>query len=105
MTSSFVSGTISFEISKFFISGPIWLRGRIPGADSESEMTFYIRGQYWPFLAVLPPKKQQAPLNNKIAIATIQVTDEKTYRFRCSIHRLQWSESFTFLLLTVLTYC
>ena len=31
---------------KFFISGPIWLRGRILGADFESEMIFHIKGQH-----------------------------------------------------------
>ena len=44
MTSSFVSGCLSFEISKFFISERIrtgiWLRGQIRGADSESEVRF-----------------------------------------------------------------
>ena len=50
MTSSFSQATVSFEISKFFISGrildEIWLRGQILGADSESEMIFYIRGKH-----------------------------------------------------------
>ena len=44
----------------------IWFRGRILGDDSESEMIFYIRGL----------RKATALLNNRAAMATIQVTEE-----------------------------
>ena len=43
----------------------IWLRGRILGDDFESEMIFYIR-----------LRGLQALLNNRTAMATIQVTEE-----------------------------
>ena len=68
----------------------IWLREQTPGADSESDVILYIRGpissRYWPFLAILPQKKQQALLNNRVAMATIKVTDRQTYMFWCSIY-------------------
>ena len=54
MTSSFVSGyhiLSNFEILYFFIDlSEIWLRGRMLGADSKSEMIFYIRGKYQAYI-------------------------------------------------------
>ena len=59
----------------------IWLRGQILGANSESEVIFYIRCQYQAdighFLQFFPPKKQQALLNNRVAMATIKVKDKQ----------------------------
>ena len=57
------------------------LRGQILGADSESEVIFYIRGQYQAdighFLQFCLQKKQQALLKNRIAMATIKATDKQ----------------------------
>ena len=44
----------------------IWLRGQILGDDSESEMIFTLEAS----------EKRQALLNNRAAMATIEVTEE-----------------------------
>ena len=82
MTLSFVSGyhiLYNFEILYFWTDlAEIGLRGRILGVAFESEMIFHIRGQYKPILAIsciLPPKKRQTLLNNRVAIATVQDID------------------------------
>ena len=56
----------------------IWLRGQIPGPDSGSELIFYTRGQYKADnREFLPPKKIEALLNNRVAMAIIKVTDKQ----------------------------
>ena len=42
-----------------------------------------ISSRYWPFLAILPLKKQQALLNNRVAMATIKTTDKQNLFFGC----------------------
>ena len=47
--------TVSFEITKFFMSGPIWLKfgsGQVIGSDSKSEMIFHIRANIKSILGI-----------------------------------------------------
>ena len=90
MTSSFVSvsglGILrNFEILYFWTDlFEIWLREQILGVDSESEVIFYIRSQYQAdiaILAILPSKKRQALLNNRVAMTTFKITDKQNSYF------------------------
>ena len=89
MASSFVSGyhiLSNFELLYFWTDlAEIWLRGHIPGADPESEVILYIRGQYQAdighFLQFCLQKKRQALLNNRASMATIKVTDKQNLYF------------------------
>ena len=55
------------------------------GADSESEVIFYIGGQCQTnighFLQFCLQKKRQALLNNRVAMVTIKVTDKQNLHF------------------------
>ena len=43
-----------------------------------------LSSRYWRFIAILPLKKRQAPLNNRVAMATIKVTDKQNFHFPTS---------------------
>ena len=81
--------TISFEISKFFISdriwAEIWLWGQNPGCWfriwSDILNHRQTSSRYWPFPVILPLKKRQTIFNNRVVMATIKVTDKQNLYF------------------------
>ena len=85
LTSSFVSGygiLWNFELLYFWTDlVEIWLRGQILGADSESEVIFTLEADIGHCFAILPSKKRQELLDNRVAMATIKVTDKQNFYF------------------------
>ena len=88
--------TVSIEISNFFIYGRIWLKfgteRQILGADSESEVRFYIRGQcqadIGDFLQFCFEKRDKHCLIIGLLWQQLKSQVNKTYISGCSIHRL-----------------
>ena len=62
----------------------MWPRKQILGADSESEVIFTFEANIKPILAIscnFASKKRQAFLNNRVAMATMKVTDKQKLYF------------------------
>ena len=83
----------NFEILYFVTDlAKIWLRGQILGADSESEVIFYIRGQYQAdvghFLQFCLRKSDKHSLIIGLRWQQLKSQINKTYIFGCSIDRL-----------------
>ena len=78
MASYFVSGyriLSNFEILHFWTDlAEIWPRGQILGADSESEVILAISCNF-------TSEKVTSLLNNRVAMATIKVTDKHNLYF------------------------
>ena len=82
-----------FEILYFWTDlAEIWLRGQILRVDSESEVIFYITGQYQAdighFLQFCLQKSDKHPLMIRLLWQQLQSQIHKTYIFGYSIHRL-----------------
>ena len=70
----------------------MWLRGQSLGADSDSKVIFYIRGQYQAdighFLQFCHRKSDKHSLIIGLLWQQLKSQINKTYIFGCSIHRL-----------------
>ena len=82
---------LNFEILYFWTDlVEIWLRGQILGVDSESEVTFYIRGKYQAdlghFLQFCLGKSNKHSLIIVLLWQQLKSQINKTYIFGCSLY-------------------